>query len=54
LEIIEQEMIEESSKKKKVDADKDFSFMNNTFQKLSLSEKPKILDIERQVIDAGN
>ena len=49
-EIVQQELEEESSKKKKVDEEKSFSFMNNTFQKLSLSEKPRITDMDQQVL----
>ena len=50
LEIVEQELEEESSKKKKVDEEKSFSFMNNTFQKLSMSEKPRITEMDYQVL----
>jgi len=52
LEIVEQELQEESSKRKKVEDEKSFSFMNNTFQKLSLSSKPRISDNQVE-IDAG-
>lgn len=49
-EIVQQELEQESSKKKKVDEEKSFSFMNNTFQKLSMSEKPRITEMDYQVL----
>lgn len=50
LEIVQQELEQESSKKKKFDEEKSFSFMNNTFQKLSMSEKPRITEMDYQVL----